>query len=166
MSANWEAELEEVWSTATDRPDAELRAAVEELALRCPYDDGTADFERAGAWDSIGHPEEAIELYEQALDSGLGPERRRRAVIQLASSLRNVGRVEDSIRLLEEELKRDSDELDDAIVAFLALARASSGDDRAGLALALQALSKHLPRYQRSVSNYAKHLLDPSFFDG
>ena len=130
-----------------------------------PYDDGTADFERAGAWDSTGRSDLAIPLNQRALQTGLQPDRRRRAVIQLASSLRNEGRIAESIDLLEAELASVDGELDDAVIAFLALAHASAGEERIGLSLALEALSKHLPRYSRSVSNYAKHLLDPTFFD-
>jgi len=39
-------------------------------------------------------------LYRQALDRGLIGERRRRAVIQLASSLRNIGRPDESVALV------------------------------------------------------------------
>ncbi len=160
----WEAQIDAVWKR-TDLSDIELRGAIERVAAVCPYSDGTADFERAGSWDSTGEPEAAIALYEKALAAGLDPDRRRRCAIQLASSLRNVGRVDESIGLLTEELGKPSDDLDDAVVAFLALAKASSGDDRGGLALALEALAGHLPRYQRSVRSYAKHLVDPSVFN-
>jgi hypothetical protein len=40
-----------------------------------------------------------VPLYWQALETGLTGERRRRAVIQLASSLRNLGRPAESVAL-------------------------------------------------------------------
>ncbi len=99
-------------------------------------------------------------LYRQALEIGLPGERRRRAVIQLASSLRDLGEARESARLLEAELDRPSDHLDDAVRAFLALALRDSGRPRDGLSIALAALAPHLHRYQRSLSNYALVISD------
>jgi hypothetical protein len=99
-----------------------------------------------------------VPLYREALALGLSGERRRRAVIQLASSLRNLGRADESVALLQAELDRGSDHLDDAVRGFLALALADSGRAREGLSLALGALAAHLPRYQRSLANYARLL--------
>ena len=53
------------------------------------------------------------------------------------------------------ELDQGSDELDDAARAFLALALHDLGRHDEALALALTALAPHLPRYQRSLANYA-----------
>lgn len=83
-------------------------------------------------------------------------------MIQLASSLRNLGQVAESIALLRAEREAGSDELDDAVTAFLALALADAGGEREAVSLALSALAVHLPRYQRSVTDYARLLLDPS----
>jgi len=46
------------------------------------------------------------------------------------------------------------------VSAFLALALADIGREREALGLALTALSRHLPRYDRSLANYAR-LLSP-----
>ena len=96
--------------------------------------------------------------YRRALAAGLDPVRRRRASIQLASSLRNLGEIDESVALLEAERRRGSDELDDAVLGFLALALADAGREREAVALALTALAPHLPRYQRSLANYARAL--------
>jgi Tetratrico peptide repeat len=90
-----------------------------------------------------------------------GGERRRRAVIQLASSLRNLGQAQESVGLLTAELAAGSDHLDDAVRAFLALALVDVGREREAASLALAALAPHLPRYQRSLGNYAKLLVEP-----
>jgi hypothetical protein len=95
------------------------------------------------------------------LATGLTGIRRRRAVIQLASSLRNVGQPEESVTLLTDELAAPSDVLDDAVRAFLALALTEVGRERAAVSLALGALAPHLPRYQRSLGNYARLLVEP-----
>lgn len=98
-------------------------------------------------------------LYEEALARGPSGYRARRTKIQLASSLRNVGRAEDGVALLTPELDAPSDELDDAVRATLALCLANLGREREGLSLALGALAPHLPRYQRSMANYARALV-------
>jgi hypothetical protein len=79
-------------------------------------------------------------------------------VIQLASSLRNLGHAEESVALLTAELDAGSDDLDDAVRAFLALALTSVGRDREAVSVALTALAAHLPRYNRSLAAYAREL--------
>ena len=156
----WEQRLADLWTTLDDRPEDEFVAAIDELTGELPDDEGAGPFERAAARDSTGHSDLAVPLYRQALDRGLGGERRRRAVIQLASSLRNLGEVATSVELLEAELTRTSDGLDDAVRAFLALALVDSGREREAVSHALTALAPHLPRYQRSTANYARALVE------
>jgi hypothetical protein len=124
-----------------------------------------AAFERACALDSTGHSDLAVPLYQQALERGLTGEptgeRRRRAVIQLSSSLRNIGRPQESVALLTDELEARSDHLDDAVRAILALALTDVGRAREAVSIAVGALAPHLPRYQRSMANYARLLMEP-----
>ncbi|CAM5542815.1 tetratricopeptide repeat protein [Streptomyces violaceorubidus] len=63
------------------------------------------------------------------------------------------------MKLLSPELVAPSDEFDNAVRATLALCLSSLG--REALALALGALAPHLPRYQRSMANYARLLVEP-----
>ncbi|WP_433469998.1 tetratricopeptide repeat protein [Spirillospora sp. CA-128828] len=114
----------------------------------------------ASAHDSIGNEAAAAGHYQRAFAAGLPESRRRQATIQYASTLRNLGRADESVALLTAERKAGSDELDDAVTAFLALALTDVGREREAAGLALGALSRHLPRYNRSLSNYAKALLD------
>jgi tetratricopeptide (TPR) repeat protein len=157
---NWERRLADLWTTLDERPDDEFVAAVDALAGELAADDGRGPFERAAARDSTGRSDLAVPLYRRALDLGLADERRRRAVIQLASSLRNLGELAAAVELLEAELARTSDDLDDAVRAFLALALIDSGRAPEALCHALTALAPHLPRYQRSVANYARLLVE------
>jgi tetratricopeptide (TPR) repeat protein len=117
-----------------------------------------AAYERGSAFDNTGHPDRAVPLYREALDLGLGEDLRRQCVIQMASSLRNLGEVEESVALLTAERGRQSDELDDAVAAFLALALTSAGREREAIGVALGALATHMDRYQRSLRNYAAEL--------
>lgn len=153
----WEGRLAATWAQRYSVDGPELVARVEELAAELPAGNPVAAFERACSWDASGHSERAAPLYRQALAGGLDEHRRRRAVIQLASSLRDLGQAEESVRLLTPELAI-TDELSDAVRAFLALALAELGREREGLAHALGALAAHLPCYQRALTGYAKSL--------
>ena len=68
--------------------------------------------------------------------------------------------MEESVTLLTAELGQPSDELDDAVRGFLALALADVGRERDALSHALATLAPHLPRYQRSLAAYAAELSD------
>ncbi|MFD3334530.1 tetratricopeptide repeat protein [Streptomyces sp. NPDC058700] len=162
----WERRVAALWEDPDAYEPADFRARVAGLAAERPADDAAALFEQAAAHDSTGQPEEAVRLYLRALDQGLTGLRRRRAVIQLASSLRNLGRPDRSVELLTAERAVPADRLDPeeaalagAVDAFLALALADTGRDREAAALALGALAPLLPRYNRSLAHYARVLL-------
>ena len=156
--AEWERRLDLLWASLDDRDADEFVAAMGELVGELPPHDAIGLFEQASAFDSTGHPDLAVAGYRQALERGLSGQRRRRAVIQLASSLRNLGHAEESVALLTAELDAGSDDLDDAVRAFLALALTSVGRDREAVSVALTALAAHLPRYNRSLAAYAREL--------
>jgi hypothetical protein len=161
---SWEERLAAAWADFDDHAEggaAEFRALIDALVAELPDDSPLGPFEQACAWDSTGHSDRAVPLYREALARGLDGYRGRRARIQLASSLRNTGQPEEGVKLLTPELDGPSDELDDAVRATLALCLSSLGRDREGLALVLGALAPHLPRYQRSMANYARLLVEP-----
>lgn len=159
---DWERRLTDLWASLEGSSEETFLSSMDNLCAELPAGDPVGVFERASALDSTGHSDMAVPLYREALERGLQAERRRRAVIQMASSLRNLGRVTDSVELLEAEALAASDELDDAVSAFLALALADSGRELEAVSVALTALAPHLPRYQRSLSNYASELIDPA----
>lgn len=158
---DWEQRLADLWASLDELPEGEFLTRMERLTDERPGD-AIALFELAGALDSTGHPDRAVPLYRDALDRGLTGLRRRRAVIQLASSLRNLGQAPESVALLTAELDAGSDELDDAVRAVLALALTSVGRETEAVSVALLALAPHLPRYQRSMANYARELVEPA----
>ncbi|HET9141064.1 tetratricopeptide repeat protein [Actinophytocola sp.] len=153
---DWEQRIAQAWASIDEYEPERFRELIDTLVAELPPDSGIGPFERACAFDSTGHPDRAIPLYRRALELGLTGERRRRAVIQQASSLRNLGQAKESAELLTAELTAGSDHLDDAVRAFLALALTDLGREREAVALALGALAPHLPRYQRSLANYAR----------
>jgi hypothetical protein len=160
ISAEWEQRVADLWASIDEQSEKEFLARMEELTAELPGGSAVAAFERASSLDSTGHPDLAVPLYRQALDLGLQGQRRRRAVIQLASSLRSIGRAPESVALLTAERSAGSDDLDDAVSAFLALALVDVRREREAVSLALSALSRHLTRYQRSLANYAQQISD------
>ncbi|MGQ0534225.1 MAG: tetratricopeptide repeat protein [Caulobacteraceae bacterium] len=154
----FEDRLQDHWAKLDDMAAADFVALLDDIVVTAPP--AISAFERACARDSTGRSADAVPLYREALGIGLTGERRRRAVIQLASSLRNIGQVEESVALLTAERAQPSDHLDDAVTATLALALTSTGRDREAVSILITALAPHLPRYQRSMKNYAKLLLE------
>lgn len=158
---DWEQRIAEAWASFGSRDEQASLALIDELAAELPDGDPTGLYERASARDAIGREADAVPLYRRALAAGLPEDRRRRAVIQLASSLRNTGEAAEAADLLAAELAATSDELDDAVRAFLALALADSGREREAVSVALTALAGRLPAYQRAVGEYARLLGAP-----
>lgn len=157
---DWEKRVAELWAAIDELGEDDFLRRMEALAAELPPGNPTGIFERAASLDSTGHSDLAAPLYREALARGLAGQRRRRAVIQMASSLRNLGEAEESVALLRAELDATSDELDDAVSAFLALSLADTGREREAVSVALAALSRHVTRYQRSLDNYARALMD------
>jgi tetratricopeptide (TPR) repeat protein len=160
ITAAWEQRIADLWAAIDDYGADDFVARIESLAAELPRDSAIAFFERGCAQDSTGHPDRAVPLYQAALDRGLTGMRRRRAVIQMASSLRNLGNAEKAVALLTAELGEPSDELDGAVKAFLALALFDAGREREAVAHSLTALAHYLPRYNRSLARYARELLE------
>jgi len=159
VTPDWEARVAEVFTAIDSYDEGELVARIDALVSELAPGSAIGLFERGAACDSTGHPDRAVPLYRAALDAGLVGERRRRAVIQLASSLRNLGNPQKALTLLTAEADVTSDDLDGAVATFLALALVDLGREREAVAVALTALSKYLPRYNRSVARYAQHLI-------
>jgi tetratricopeptide (TPR) repeat protein len=112
-------------------------------------------YERGGEHDSAGREEQAIPLYEEALAAGLCGELRARCLLQLGSSLRNVGRVDEAVTLLREARHEFPDFR--PLRAFLALALHSAGHDRDALRELLETIADE-GEYARSLRAYATEL--------
>ena len=120
--------------------------------------DALAEFEAACAHDREGREAEAIPHYERALGLGLPDTERRRALVGLGSSLRNVDRAADAVRVLRgglEEFPGDA-----ALTFFCALALRSAGDERdAFLTLGRLAVeAADLGGYERAATLYLDEL--------
>jgi Tetratrico peptide repeat len=86
-SVEWEQRVSELWDSLDEHGEDEFLARMEELIAELPENSARAAFERASAFDSTGHADKAVPLYRQALELGLEPPLRRRALIQPAMKI-------------------------------------------------------------------------------
>jgi len=160
---DWDAQIALVWATTDQLTDDEVVAVIDALAAERGETDAAAQFERASARDYVGREADAEPLYRAALELGLDEIRRPQAVIQLASTLRNLGQSDEAIALLDDQLRQDPESRWAApTAAFLSLALASNGQEREATSVALAALASFLPAYSGAVRRYAGELTDPS----
>lgn len=160
MTDNWESRVQEFWAHADDTDPAGTLRSMKALVDERLDGDAAALYEWASVHDFLGCETEAIPLYRRALDAGLDDKRRPQALIQLASSLRNVDEFEAAIHVLEDV--EENDIAGDAHRAFLALALFDAGRPDQALRVALEALAKTLPLYSRAVRRYAAELTRPA----
>ena len=160
FTPDWDRRASEHWMRIDDFDEAAFGARLETLLAELLPDSPTATFERAAVLDSFGHPDRAVPRYREALAAGLSGERRRRAVIQMASSVRNLGDPQRAVDLLTAELALPADHLTGAVRAVLALALSDVGRSREAVGVAVTALAAYLPRYNRSMARYAASLID------
>ena len=165
---DWETRVAAVWKVADTLTPQELVRTLDSLASERPVDDAFALFERACARDTAGIEDGAEPLYRAALASGvLDPYRHARACIQLGSTLRHLGRLDESEQLLLAQLQRCKAEgpgaaLHDEVRAVLAFTWIAQGRTLEAAALALETLAPHLTRYNRSMAANARALLGPA----
>jgi hypothetical protein len=162
----WQARVDAQWQRLDAMPPDAFVAAIDALAAERADDDAAALFERAAARDSTGIEDDAEGFYRAALATGrLDPYRQARATIQLASTLRILGRLDESERMLTVELARreaagGTHTLHDELRATLALTWVALGRSEAAAGLALMTLAPHLTRYNRSMLGNATEIFD------
>jgi hypothetical protein len=162
---DWETRVAALWQRVASLRPEELVRAVDALADERDPGNAAALFERACARDTAGLESEAERHYRAALSTGrLDPYRSACASIQLASTLRILGRLHESEQLLVSELDRHLESsahrvLHDEARAILALTYVAQGRAIEAAGLALSALAPHLSRYNRSVSGNAAELV-------
>ncbi|MFJ6172476.1 tetratricopeptide repeat protein [Curtobacterium sp. NPDC092190] len=157
---DWEARVAALWADDTV-DDAARIDRMRELAAVAPHP-ALGSFELGGAHDSGGQEAAAHEQYAAATEAGLGtvdPDRAARLVVQHASTLRNLGRIDDAIAMLRDAPPHPATGA--APRVFLALALHSAGRVDEALRVAIEAVEPTLPRYNRSVRAYAAALTEP-----
>ena len=123
--------------------------------------DAVLNYEYAGTFDSAGREAEAVPLYEAALTLGLREPLRHRCLVQLASTLRNLGRHAEAVARIEEAAAAEPTSL--GVAMFRAMIRHDAGEATAALAdlltlLAAESTDTDVARYRRSLTAYAGEL--------
>ena len=123
-----ESEIAALWETDDEQAAARRGPAARRRSPR----DARLVFELAGAKDAMGDEQGAIGLYEEALAGGLREPHRHRAQLQLASSLRVVGRAAEAQGLVAEVLEARPHNT--AALMLRALVQADLGQERQAVA--------------------------------
>lgn len=159
MEPSWDERVAAVWSASDGLSDDAVVERIDSLAAERGDADAAAVFEAAAVRDYVGREAEAEPLYRRALELGLADARRPQAFLQLASTLRNLGRADEAVELLHEHLaEHERDEWTAPGAAFLALALVDAGREREAASVALVALADGLPAYADAVHRYALQL--------
>lgn len=158
MEPNWEVFVEYGWKNKAD--EKKLIEYFIGIADKYPYS-ARAKFELANAYDYLGKEEQAITLYEDAIRMGLEPKFEAAALIQLGSSLRTVGRVEEAIDILTDAEKRFSEF--PSITMFLSMAMHDKKMETEAIRKLLIAMIRHtktsdIERYRGALENYIKEI--------
>lgn len=144
-----------------DRDDmAPTIAALREVFEQHPSD-ARVLYELAGAYDTGGQEEEAAGLYRRALDSGLSGDIRRRCLLQYGSTLRNLGRFEESLALFASARREFPESA--SLAAFEAISLHAAGDADAAVGALLDVVAEfvdapELERYKPALRGNAAYL--------
>jgi tetratricopeptide (TPR) repeat protein len=120
-------------------------------------------YEVAGAYDTDGQEARARALYERALELGLSGDALRRCLCQYGSTLRWLGRHEESLAVLDRARREFPDS--DAVRVFRALTLSEAGRSDAAVAELLTVIAIHaevtdLGRYADGLAGLAQWLAD------
>ncbi|CAN7398497.1 tetratricopeptide repeat protein [Terrabacter sp. LjRoot27] len=161
VAARGEHELEADIAALWEGDDEQARlAAAQELVDGHPGDPRLV-FELAGVKDAMGDEQGAIGLYEEALAGGLREPHRHRAQLQLASSLRVVGRTAEAQHLVADVLEARPHNT--AALMLRALVQADLGQERQAVADLIRATLEattdvDTQAYRRALRAYADEL--------
>ncbi len=161
VRARGEHEAEEEITAVWEMTDAVARVERAAQLYAAHPGDARIAYEYAGTHDSAGHEAEAVPLYEEALAAGLREPHRHRAQVQLASSLRNLGRATEGLVVLDDAARRHPDSL--GVAAFRALVQHDAGNPSQALADLLTAVAAtssdpDVVLYRRALTAYAAEL--------
>ena len=141
IAARGEHEAEAAIAELSANPDEQLRVVAAQTLADTDPGDPRLIFELAVAHDSAGDDHQAIALYDKALGAGLREPHRHRALIQQASSYRNVGDLAAARRILDGLSGQRPDSA--AVAAFRALTMLDQGEASAAVANLINVLLSH-----------------------
>ncbi|WP_423920690.1 tetratricopeptide repeat protein [Frigoribacterium sp. 2-23] len=146
---------------ARDRDDMAPTIAALLPILEAHPEEARVLYEVGGAYDTDGQEELALGYYERAMEAGLTGDLRRRCFLQYGSTLRNIGRIEESLAVFARARGEFPDSV--ALGAFEALSLHAAGRADTALARLLVLLADHvdadeLNRYKAAMRGNAAYL--------
>lgn len=124
-------------------------------------DDPAVLYEVGGAYDTAGEEETALGYYRRAMAAGLEGHWRRQCYLQYGSTLRNLGRYEESLAVFDEGIARYPES--ESLGLFRALTVHAAGRPHAALAEVLTVIADRFPtaevqRYDAALRGNAAYL--------
>lgn len=118
-------------------------------------------YEVGGGYDTAGDEEAAVGFYERAIDAGLDGDLARRCAVQYGSTLRNLGRFEESRAVFARARAQHPES--PSLAAFEALTLHAEGRVDAAVAALLDLVADHvssqdLDRYKPALRGNARSL--------
>lgn len=164
VGARGEHEAENAIAALWEMDDERARIDAGRALYEEYPDDPRIAFEYGGTYDAAGEEARAVPLYRDALEAGLREPHRHQAQVQLASTLRNLGRHEAARVVIAEAAARHPHSL--GIAAFRALVEHAAGDPTAALrgllsTLAATSTDADVALYRRAIAAYADELTGP-----
>lgn len=144
-----------------DRADMQPTIDAFEDVLREHPDVPRVVYEVGGAYDTDGQEERALGYYERALELGLDGELRRRCLLQYGSTLRNLGRLNESLAVFDQAVGDYPSSA--SLPVFKALTLHAHARPNAAIAELLDAIANHLDspeitRYEAAIRGNAEYI--------
>lgn len=155
-----DAALDEIFAARDRAHMAPTIAAFTRLLQQHPGDAAVL-YEVGGAYDTDGQEAVAAGYYRQAMEAGLQGERLRRCYLQYGSTLRNLGRFEESLALFDDGIRLFPES--DSLVLFRALTLHAAGRPSAALGSVLALVADRyrtdeVLRYEAALRGNAAYL--------
>lgn len=146
---------------ARDRDNMQPTIDAFEALLRAHPQNARLLYEVGGSYDTAGQEETAVGYYTRALAAGLAGELRRRCLLQFASTLRNLGRVEESLVMFDQAIGEYPGS--PSLPVFKALTLHAAARPNAAVALLLRTIADHLgspeiTRYEAAIRGNAQYI--------
>ncbi|SDL57314.1 tetratricopeptide repeat protein [Microbacterium azadirachtae] len=154
------ARLDEIFAARDRARMAPTIAAFLDVLAEHP-DDPAVLYEVGGAYDTDGQEETALGYYRRAMAAGLEGRRLRQCFLQLGSTLRNLGRLDESLAAFDEGIALFPES--ESLGLFRALTLHAMGRPSAALGAVLTVIADRFPtaevrRYEAALRGNAAYL--------
>ncbi|SFR51446.1 Tetratrico peptide repeat-containing protein [Microbacterium azadirachtae] len=154
------ARLDEIFAARDRARMAPTIAAFLDVLAEHP-DDPAVLYEVGGAYDTDGQEETALGYYRRAMAAGLEGRRLRQCFLQLGSTLRNLGRLDESLAVFDEGIALFPES--ESLGLFRALTLHAMGRPSAALGAVLTVITDRFPtaevqRYEAALRGNAAYL--------